>query len=222
MKLTYTFKNGTLLKQALTHRSVLNEESSVKESNERLEFLGDALLQYVVSAHLFKKFPTQNEGFLTMLRSSIVGTISLAELADKLQIENDIMTAKGEGYKKESKSVQADAMEAIIGAIFLDGGIEECSKFITDNLLQDSSIEAKMEHLKDPKNILQEAMQGNGKGTPSYSVVKRAGPAHDPIFTVEVKAGDEVLATGSGKSKGEAGSSAAKHAIEKLGIKSYN
>ncbi len=211
-----TFKNPELFEQALTHRSWLNENAKARQSNERLEFLGDAILEFVTSNELFKKLPDKKEGYLSALRANIVNTQNLAKVAQKLSVGEALYLSRGEEETggRQNLSILADAVEAIIGALFLDQGIKATYKFITDNILYD--LDKKLASpLKDPKSMLQEEVQARGLPTPKYNVVSESGPDHAKIFEVEVTVGSQILGRGSGKSKSEAEQSAAQAALEK-------
>ena len=210
------FKNKDLLNQALTHKSWVNEHPGKGESNERLEFLGDAVLEFVITETLFNKFPQHQEGYLTALRSSLVNTQNLANLAIKLGIGGSFYLSKGEeeGGGRENPSLLADTVEAIIGALFIDSGMDTVSGFIKEYLV--AEIPDKVSgHLKDPKSRLQEYVQSKGLPTPKYKVIEEAGPDHDKQFIVEVIIENDSWAKGEGKSKSLAEQEAAKNAIIK-------
>lgn len=209
-----SFKNEDLLKQALTHRSWVNENSENLGTNERLEFLGDAILEFVVSKAIYEKFPNEEEGYLTALRANLVNTKNLAEVAKKLSIGKIILLSKGEedGGGRDNSSLLADTVEAIIGAIFLDRGIESSEKFIQENILIDVDKKASLP-LKDPKSLLQEKVQAKGLPAPRYQVVSELGPDHNKEFTIEVTINGKSEAKGTGKSKSEAEQSAAVNAL---------
>lgn len=211
------FKNSEYFDHAMTHRSWINENPGVRTSNERLEFLGDAILELIVSDYIYHKFPEKEEGFMTALRANMVNTVNLASVARKLGLGNEILLSKGEeqGNGRESDSLLADTTEALIGAIYLDRGLEDAKEFITQNLLKELPEKLSMP-LKDAKSRLQEAVQADGYPTPKYKVVSESGPDHDKEFVIEVLVGDEEIATGSGKSKNKAEQSAAEAALAKL------
>lgn len=215
------FKDKSLYDLALTHRSWVNENSDFGKHNERLEFLGDAILEFVVSSFLFKEFPDKEEGFLTALRANIVNTKNLSALAKKLGLGEALRLSRGEehGGGRENDSILADTVEAVIGGLYLDSGFGSAKKFIKVNLLSD--IEEKLrEPLKDPKSRLQEIVQAKGFPTPKYIVIKETGPDHDKNFDVEVMVGGEVAAKGSGKSKSSAEQAAAEIALS-AGLASF-
>lgn len=216
-KLKKLFRNEELYNLALTHKSWVNEHPKHRESNERAEFLGDAVLEYVVSKELYNRFPKKEEGYLTALRANLVNTVNLAEIAKNLSLGEKLYLSKGEEDSggRDNPSILADTVEAVIGALFLDGGINKAEKFIQDNLLVD--IEKQLvKPLKDAKSRLQELVQAQGQSTPRYQVVSEEGPDHAKKFTIEVKVDGETLATGKGKNKSEAAQNAAEVALDKL------
>lgn len=207
------FINKALLDQAFTHRSWLNEHDSPGH-NERLEFLGDAVLEYVVSSFLYNEFPDEEEGFLTSLRANIVNTVNLSEFAKKVDLGSSLKLSKGEenGNGRENESLLANTVEAIIGALFIDRGLDAAETFIKENLLID--LESKLkEPLKDAKSRLQELVQADGLPTPKYNVIKETGPDHDKEFQIEVVVDGKTLAVGEGKSKSRAQQAAAELAL---------
>jgi len=217
MKLESYFDNKDLYDLALTHKSWVNEHAKVRSSNERLEFLGDAVLEFVVSKELYKRFPNKEEGYLTALRANLVNTINLSEIAKKLGLGAKLYLSKGEEETggRENPSLLANTFEAIIGAIFLDKGQAVVEKFIEKYLL--SGIEDKLaKPLKDPKSLLQEYIQAQGSPAPQYDVVSESGPDHAKRFTIKVSTNGQVLAKGEGKSKSEAAQEAAKEALKDL------
>lgn len=214
------FKNKKLLKQAFIHRSYLNEAKEKLSSNERLEFLGDSIISFVVSQHLYNKYPNFDEGILTNLRSMLVNTKNLAELAKELGFGELLQLSKGEEESKgrENISLLADSFEAFIGAFFIDQGIEETTKFINLVLLPKAEFFVHTKAFKDPKSLLQELIQAKKQKSPAYTVVREEGPPHKRIFTVEVAVDDVVLGEGNGKSKQEAEKEAAKRALVHLSL----
>ncbi len=209
-----SFKNKDLIDLALTHRSWVNEHKGVRTSNERLEFLGDAVLEYAVSKKLYSGFPKQEEGYLTALRANLVNTVSLAGLARKLDLGPHLFLSKGEeeGGGRDNTSLLADTVEAIIGAIFIDRGIEKAEEFVRENLLVELE-ERVREPLKDAKSRLQEYVQSKGLSAPKYQVVEESGPDHSKKFIIEVQVGGEPWAKGEGKSKSGAEQAAAAAAL---------
>jgi ribonuclease-3 len=209
------FKNLDLLDQALTHKSWLNENPNKRESNERLEFLGDTILQFEVTKYLYNEFPDKSEGYLTALRANIVNTVNLAKFAKEINLRDFIYLSKGESDTRDRISLLADTVEAIIGAVYLDQGIEVASKFIHKNLLNDIDVKIK-EPLKDDKSILQETVQAKGGFAPKYKVIKISGPDHDKEFTVEVFVNGKSAGEGKGHNKSQAEQNAAKVALERI------
>lgn len=209
------FTNQKLYLQALTHRSWVNENSENHGTNERLEFLGDAILEFVVSKAIYEKFPKEEEGYLTALRANLVNTKNLSQVAEKLKIGEEIFLSKGEieGGGRTNSSLLADTVEAIIGALFLDRGIKASEEFITQNILVDAEKKASLP-LKDPKSLLQEKVQARGLSAPKYVVVSEIGPDHNKEFKIEVIIDGKAAATGIGKSKSEAEQDAASNALK--------
>jgi len=212
------FKNKDLFDMALTHRSWVNEHKGVRTSNERMEFLGDAVLEFVVSNEIYHHFPDKEEGYLTALRANLVNTTSLANLAEDLGLGDLLNLSKGEedGGGRTNPSLLADTVEAIIGAIFIDQGIDTAGDFIRENLLIDLA-ERPTEPLKDSKSMLQELVQERGFSTPKYQVASESGPDHDKIFTMAATIAGERRGVGTGKSKQAAQEAAARAAVEILG-----
>lgn len=207
-------KSNNLFLQAFTHRSYLNETREDLSSNERLEFLGDSIISFVVSEFLYKKFPQFNEGELTNLRSLLVNTESLAGVAKELDFGKMLRLSKGEEQLKgrENTSLLADSFEAFVGALFIDQGILAVSDFLNTILLPKAEDLAR-KTLKDPKSLLQEFVQSKGQAQLSYKVINEQGPAHNKEFTVEVFCDNKVLGTGNGRSKQDAEKSAAENAL---------
>ncbi len=218
-KLGVTFKDATLLKNALVHRSYLNENRSKGlENNERLEFLGDAVLELIISAELFVKYPNKTEGELTSIRSAIVRTESLAQESRRLEIAEDILMSKGERDSggQDKDFILANTYEAILGAMYLDLGIKECQKFVKRTALKKLPRVISEELFIDPKTKIQELVQAKYKVTPVYKVIKEHGPDHDKSFTVALKVGSKIMAKGSGLSKQKAEEQAAQKGIDIL------
>ena len=215
-KLKKNFKDKGLLDQSLTHRSWVNEHKGVRTSNERLEFLGDAILEFVASSEIYKEFPNKEEGYLTALRANLVNTVALAEIARKLDLGRELFLSKGEedGGGRDNTSLLADTVEAIIGAIFVDQGLTGAEKFIKENLLSDLARKA-TEPLKDFKSRLQEIVQAKGLVTPKYQVIEESGPDHNKKFIVEVLINGESWGKGEGKSKSAGEQAAARQALTK-------
>ncbi len=214
------FKNKTLLKVAFTHRSFINENKGVvPEHNERLEFLGDAVLELVSSEFLFGKYPERPEGELTAIRAALVNTSSISDAASKLGMNDYLLLSKGEAKDtgRARKFILADAFEALIGAIFLDRGYDAAREFIAENILYKTDEIVEKRLWQDPKSRLQELMQERESLTPKYELVQEVGPDHDKRFISAVKINEKILAKGEGKSKQESEQEAAKAALEALG-----
>lgn len=212
------FKNQNLFDQAFTHRSFLNETKRKISSNERLEFLGDSIVSFVVSKYLFNKYPEFNEGILTNIRSLLVNTKSLAEIAKELNFGDLLKLSKGEeeSMGRQNQSLLADCFEAFLGALFIDQGIEKTENFILEIFIPIAEEIAKNKTFKDPKSLLQEYVQSRRKSSPQYKVLEEIGPAHSKIFVVGVFVDNNLLGKGQGKSKQEAEEFAAEKAIEKI------
>ena len=212
----YQFKQEGLLRQALTHSSFANEKHMKKHSdNERLEFLGDAVLEIVSSEFLYKNYPNKSEGDLTKFRASLVCEPTLAYCAEVIPLGDYLLLGKGEDLTggRKRPSVVSDAMEAVIGAIYLDGGLANAKEFIHRFILND------IEHKQlfyDSKTILQEMVQAKYKETLTYELVKEEGPDHNKSFEVCVKIGDEEIGRGLGRTKKAAEQVAAYHGICKI------
>ncbi len=218
--LKYNFNNINLLKNALTHSSYANEVRNGTTSNERLEFLGDSVLSIIVSDYIFNNFPKLPEGELTKLRASLVCEKSLCGFSRELDLGKYLLLGKGEekGGGRERDSILADAFEAVLAAMYLDGGYEIARNHALRFVLRE------IEHpeddvFKDYKTVLQEIIQRNPEETVSYLLVDQTGPDHNKIFTVEVKLNSNTIGKGSGKSKKQAEQMAAKQALELMGEK---
>ncbi|MFA6099891.1 MAG: ribonuclease III [Patescibacteria group bacterium] len=216
-RLSYVFKDKGLLLQSLTHRSYLNEHSDYEyEHNERLEFLGDAVLELIVTEYLYKNYANP-EGELTNWRASLVNAKTLAGIASQLEFEEYLLMSKGEAKDKDSKArmyILANAIEAIIGAIYLDGGAKGAEGFIHKHILSHLPFILKNQLYIDPKSKFQETAQEMLGVTPSYKVLKETGPDHNKEFTVGVFLEKELVAIGSGTSKQEAQIAAAQAGLE--------
>ena len=216
-KLGYDFENINLLVTALTHRSYLNEhKKSASEHNERLEFLGDAVLELVTTDFLFSNYD-KPEGILTAWRSALVRTESIGAAGERLGYEKLIRMSRGEkqGSARARQQILANAFESTTGAIYLDKGYEAAKKYITDNILSTLPQILEEESWRDPKSYLQEISQARDGFTPIYKVLKEDGPDHDKIFTLGVFVGDEKMGEGEGPSKQIAQQEAAREAIRK-------
>lgn len=212
------FKDKTLLKQAFIHRSYLNETKEKLSSNERLEFLGDSILSFVVSKYLYDTFPDYDEGILTNIRSLVVNTKSLAKIAIEFKLGQFLMLSRGEEESngRENESLLANVVEAVIGALFIDQGIEAVKEFILSILAPKIDLIVSKKAFKDPKSLLQEFVQSQKQNSPIYKVLEEEGPPHAKIFTIGVLIQDEIMGQGVGKSKQEAEEAAAKEALKKL------
>lgn len=213
--LGYTFKNEKLLNTALTHRSCLNEPG-VTESYERLEFLGDAVLEMIISVYLFNKYPDKMEGYLTAARSATVRTESLSKISKDHGIDTYINMSKGEESTggRNNPSILEDVIESLIGALYCDGGLEAANHFFTQFILPNAEEIITEDKLKDAKSTLQEKVQSKGFASPQYKTVNETGPDHDKTFEVVVVVDNKEITTGSGKSKQDAEQNAAQKAIE--------
>lgn len=211
-------KNKKLFQQAFTHRSYLNEIKNKVPSNERLEFLGDSILSFVVSNHLFTAYPDFDEGTLTNIRSSLVNTKTLSQVAKDLNLGSLLRLSKGEEESKgrQNATLLENSFEAFVGALYLDQGMQAVSRFLQDTLLARVPKLVEKKDFKDPKSLLQEKVQAKKQSSPSYKVLEESGPAHAKSFTVGVYVGDRLVGKGSGRSKQEAEERAAKSALEEL------
>lgn len=211
-----TFNNTSLLEQAFTHRSYLNENRSPgKEHNERLEFLGDAVLELVVTEFLYGKYPAKPEGDLTAYRAALVNTVSIAEAATKLDMNDHLLLSRGEAKDtgRARQIILANAFEALIGAVYLDQGYDAAQKFIGAQLFHKIDDVVARRLWQDPKSRLQEAAQEKVGATPTYELVHQVGPDHDKQFRTAVHIGAERVATGEGRSKQEAEQDAAQKSL---------
>ena len=216
----FTFKNEGLLRQAFTHRSYLNEHRDEEaEHNERLEFLGDAVLELIVTHFLYEKFPERPEGDLTAFRAALVNAVTLSEVASEIGMNDYLLLSRGEAKDtgRARGILLANAIEALIGAIYLDQGYEAAEMFIEKFLFPKMDEIMKKKLWRDPKSTLQEKAQEAEGATPYYTVVRETGPDHDKQFIVGVYIKDMLLAQGGGKSKQEAEQDAARNALEEKG-----
>lgn len=216
-KLLYTFKNKELLEEAITHSSYANEKQNGTKCNERMEFLGDAVLSIISAQFLFEKFPELPEGKLSKIRSSLVCTQSLSAFAGEIELGKFLLLGKGESATggAERPSILENAFEAVIGAIYLDGGMEPARNFVLRFLSRE--IENKHTNFRDYKTALQEIVQQNPDETLNYILVGESGPDHDKRFEVEIHINSNVVASGIGRSKKQAEQEAAKQALELMG-----
>lgn len=219
-KLGLSFKNINLFTEALTHRSYLNEHREYAGShNERLEFLGDAVLELAATDFLFKKFPASSEGELTSYRAALVNTVSLAALGQALGMSDYLLLSRGEAKDvgRARETILADAFEAVIGAIYLDAGYESAETFIAKNLYGKIDEVIAKRSYQDAKSRFQEIAQEKRGVTPRYETLSEEGPDHAKRFTVAVLIGSEEIARGEGQSKQEAEQSAAEAALRETG-----
>ncbi len=217
-KIGVKFNDQDLLKQALVHRSYLNEHPDFElNNNERLEFLGDAVLEIEVTEYLFFNFPNKKEGELTNFRASLVNTKMLASVAEELNLEKFLYLSKGESQDKNTKarkSILANTVEAVVGAIYLDQGRERTQKFIEERIIKKFDYILKNELYLDPKSRFQEKAQEIEGITPHYKVLKESGPDHDKFFEVGLYLDKDLIAVGRGSSKQEAQIEAAQEGIK--------
>ena len=214
------FNNKMLLLTAVTHRSYLNEHREAKQDhNERLEFLGDAVLELVVTDHLFKKYPEKPEGELTAIRAALVNTVSLAEASTKLGVNDYLLMSKGESKDtgRARQYILANAFESLIGALYLDQSYEVAGAFIAQHLFGKTEEIVDKRLWQDPKSRFQELAQEHTSITPTYETLGQEGPDHDRVFTVGVYLRHELIAEGKGRAKQEAEQAAAEKAIEAKG-----
>jgi len=219
-KLQSLFSNQSLLFRALTHRSYINEHPEALEDNERLEFLGDAVLDFLVGAWLYNHFPEMTEGGLTRLRAALVGNEQLAQFARQIRLGEVLRLGRGEEESGGSNrpALLGSTFEALIGALYVDQGVPAVKEFL-EPFLKTASEQILLEHKdQDPKSLLQEWAQSQGYGTPYYRTTLASGPDHDKIFEVEVMVHGKVYGRGSGHSKQAAAKAAARLALSTLDI----
>ena len=220
-RLGYSFKKSELLELALTHPSVNHKQIKAFNNNQRLEFLGDAVLQMIISAELYRQFPTRNEGTLSEVRAQMVNRDALAEQAVQIKLGKELVLSRGEdrngGRKRDS--ALADAFESVVGAIYLDGGFMKVKKFILTQFSERFEGADAGRHVGNPKGELQEILQGKSAVAPEYRLLDSKGPDHDRSFECAVRHSGHELARGTGKSKKTAESDAATKAIKLLKAK---
>lgn len=211
------FVNQQYLELALTHRSFLNEHKETKESNERLEFLGDAILSFLVSRYLYQTYPDKAEGQLTMMRTKLVQTATLARLSREMKVGDRLRLSRGEEANggRTNPTLLANTFESILGALLLDQGLDACESFVKTMLLNRATV-LLAESPVDAKSDLQEKVQALGNPSPLYETVLAEGPDHAKIFTVVVKADGKIIGKGTGRSKQEAEQQAAADALQKI------
>ena len=212
----YTFKNKELLKRALTHTSYAYEKGV--QCNEKLEFLGDSILEFVTSNYLYNNYRKLKEGEMTKVRAEVVCEDSLYRVAQKHNFSDFLYVGKSEQMHQGNKKVaiMADSVEAVIAAMYFDSGLEQAEKFIIENLKEEIKIASKNVGIKDHKTVLQEKLQVHGTVDIKYEIIKETGPDHDKTFTAEVKLNGKVLAIGEGKTKKQAEMNAADKALKNL------
>jgi ribonuclease-3 len=212
----YSFKDKNLIKIALTHSSYANE-NKLPRDNERLEFLGDSVLGFITAEYLFSEYKSRPEGELTKLRAAVVCEKSLFKFAEKISLGDFIYMGKGEENSggRNRPSIVSDAFEAVIAAMYLDGGIEVVKNYILSFISEAVKREA---NFKDNKSLLQEIIQKNKGSTISYEEIGESGPDHEKVFKFVVKINGEIVGTGEGRSKKEAEQAAAGDALEKIGV----
>ncbi len=216
-KTTITFKDKNLLKQAFTHRSYINENGGAGIGhNERLEFLGDAVLELIVTDFLYLKYPTYTEGELTSLRSALVNAVIISEIAVEVGMNDFLLLSKGEAKDngKARQYILANTYEAYVGAVFLDQGYEVAERFVKESLLPSTEEIVNKKLWRDAKSLVQEKAQEYDSITPSYKVLHESGPDHDKHFTVGIYFGGNLIGEGKGKSKQEAEQKAAEAALK--------
>ena len=215
----YSYKNKSTLSLALTHTSYANESKRSKNHNERLEFLGDSVLSIVVSKYLFNNYPDMPEGELSKTRAALVCEKSLAKFAREINLGDFLLLGRGEEQNggRDRDSILADAFEALIASLYLDGGIEVAEKFVLGFIAKQMESGEYNSSFSDYKTELQEIIQQNKEEKVEYVLVEETGPAHDKRFTVEVHLNSNVIGSGRGKSKKIAEQMAAKEALELMG-----
>jgi ribonuclease III len=216
-KTDIVFKNKKLLEQAFIHRSYINENGGSKLShNERLEFLGDAVLELIATDYLYNKYPNHNEGELTAFRSALVNAVIIGEVAQDLKMNDFLLLSKGESKDmgKARNYILANTYEAYVGAIYLDQGYEIARNFITQTLLSKLDMIISKKLWRDSKSLVQEKSQEFLNVTPSYKVLNETGPDHDKNFTIGIFFGKDKIAEGKGHSKQEGEQVAAQNALE--------
>jgi ribonuclease-3 len=223
-RLEIPFKNLLLLTRALTHRSYINEHHEAVEDNERLEFLGDAILDFVTGAWLYNRFPEMAEGALTRLRAALVGNQQLAEFARQIGLNIYMRLGRGEDESggRDRSALLGSTFEALVGALFLDQGIPSVRNYV-EPMLENAIRQIMADHKEhDPKSLLQEWAQSQGYGPPSYQTISTSGPDHDKTFEVVVIINTLIYGQGHGNSKRSAAMAAAKSALDGLGLSSLS
>lgn len=217
-KIGYKFKNNRLLKESLTHRSYLNENPGWEtDHNERLEFLGDAVLELAVTEELYNRFPDYDEGKMTAIRAALVNYQNLARIGKDINLEKYVLFSRGEAKDtgRARDVITANALEAVIGAIYLDSDYQQARVFVNKLIVTKLQDILRNGAYRDPKSMLQEKVQDQLKTTPNYRVLEEVGPEHKKIFKVGVYFNGDLIATGEGYSKQEAELEAARKALER-------
>ncbi len=214
------FKDIFLLTRALTHRSYINENKHVLEDNERLEFLGDSILDFIVAEWLYNQFPEKKEGFLTKVRAALVHTQQLSEFARQIDLGQALLLGKGEDSAggRDRDAILCDAFEALIAAIYIKTDIETTRKFLVPFLERESGKIIKNHAEEDVKSRLQEWAQAQGYPSPNYMIINESGPDHAKVFEVVAIVNDRRIARGQGSSKQQAEKAAAENSLKKLGV----
>jgi ribonuclease-3 len=217
-KLGLTIKDQHLIQNAFVHRSYLNESKEFNDSNERLEYLGDAVLELATSHFLFNTYPDFQEGMLTNMRAALVRTESLGDTALNLGFDKLLLMSKGEEATggRQNRSILADTFEAFLGAIYLDQGYETCVAILTEYIFKKAAVVLTEQSYKDNKSLLQEIAQSRYKSTPLYNLISESGPDHDKKFIMQVMIGNQAYAQGTGKSKQTSQEDAAKNTLEMI------
>ena len=212
------FRDKLLLQRALTHRSFLNENPQAIEDNERLEFLGDAVLDFVVGAWLYRHYPEKSEGEMTRLRAALVRTERLAKFAEEIELGRALRLGRGEedGGGRHRPAMLCAAFEALVGAMYLDADVGLVNQFMGPLMEEGIADVYREKGERDPKSLLQEWVQARGMTAPVYQIVKESGPDHDKFFEVEVCVDGKPISHGTGKNKQKASKVAAKNAMEIL------
>lgn len=212
------FKDQKLLSKVFTHRSYLNESSDQAESNERLEFLGDSILSFIVSSYIYENYPNLKEGELTALRSVLTNTQTLYQFAKDLELGKYLQLSKGEEATggRTNKTILANTFESLLGGLYLDQGLEKARDFVNSVIIIHIDEVVEKQGLKDPKSMLQEKTQEIHKMSPVYRIVNEEGPDHSKIYTTGVFLNNKLLAEGTGKSKQESEKNAAANALTSL------
>ncbi|MGV7221325.1 MAG: ribonuclease III [Nitrospinales bacterium] len=220
-KIGYVFKEKKLLNKSLTHKSYANENTGGLKNNERFEFLGDSVLDLLVSEHMLKEYPQYAEGRLSKIRAAVVNEGCLADIAGGINLGEYLLLGKGEGLSggRDKNSILANAFEALAGGVFLDGGLEKAATVFLPYLKSKILTFTGNGHFKDFKSELQEFTQVSRGCIPSYIITRESGPDHEKIFEVEVMIGNERMGEGSGRTKKEAEQMAAKFALEHFNSK---